>query len=312
MASDKARIALVFVLFTLGDSVCVLAGRPDGLLSPADIASTPKTADFEFPWIVRCPLTRPSPRFFPIDASLAARAPAPRDDGVIRTQELQPLEPGAGMPSLMGDESPPFSPVANVDPGRSATRGGEGGAGGGPGAGFAVSGNPAATNIVAGTGRLGEVLGINRNGWRLGGLTIGDANGVLSGGLGPGKWTGNNLTIFDLSLDLEARFGWKGAMIGTEYLYVTSGGPGYTIDGIVQNRGNINALAGSLMGINCFASAGNGETPRPSYGRTREESRSIRITSVAKRSPSGAAAVRPRRPVGCPRCTAHSNQISIS
>ncbi len=149
------------------------------------------------------------------------------------------------MPSLMGGESAP-APLANVDPGRPRAGGGAGAAG----AGFAVSGNPAAVNIVAGTGRLGEVLGINRNGWRFGGLTIGDANGVLSGGLAPGKWTGNNLTILDISLDLEKRFGWKGASFGTQYLYVTSGGPGYTVDGIVQGRGNINALAGSLMGVN--------------------------------------------------------------
>ena len=68
----------------------------------------------------------------------------------------------------------------------------------------AVSGNPAATNIVAGTGRLGEILGINRNGIRVGGLQINDANGNLVGGLGPGKWTGGTLTIADLPIDLNS------------------------------------------------------------------------------------------------------------
>jgi porin len=33
---------------------------------------------------------------------------------------------------------------------------------------------------------------------------------------------------------------------------VTSGGPGYTIDGVTQGRGDINALAGSLMGVNAL------------------------------------------------------------
>jgi hypothetical protein len=62
--------------------------------------------------------------------------------------------------------------------------GGDGGAAGTRGQGTslaanAVSGNPAATNIVAGSGRLGELLGINRNGIRFGGLNITDANGYL-------------------------------------------------------------------------------------------------------------------------------------
>src|SRR5690242_9442291 len=48
----------------------------------------------------------------------------------------------------------------------------------------AISGN-AAVNIVTGTGRLGDLLGVNHDGWRLGGLAINDANGLLSGGLGP-------------------------------------------------------------------------------------------------------------------------------
>jgi porin len=114
----------------------------------------------------------------------------------------------------------------------------------------AVSGNPAASNIITGTGRLGEVLGINRNGVRVGGLVIGDANGILSGGLGPGKWAGNDLTIVDLSVDLEERNGWKGALFGIEFLYVNAGGPGYTINGIEQGRNDPNALAGTVMGFN--------------------------------------------------------------
>jgi carbohydrate-selective porin OprB len=86
----------------------------------------------------------------------------------------------------------------------------------------AVSGNPAATNIVAGIGRLGEILGINRNGIRFGGLNITDANGNLAGGLGPGKWTGNTLTIADLSIDLEKFAGWKGDYSGPSSFTTTA------------------------------------------------------------------------------------------
>ena len=114
----------------------------------------------------------------------------------------------------------------------------------------AVSGNPAATNIIVGTGRLGEILGINQNGIRLGGLNITDANGNLAGGLGPGKWTGNTLTIADLSIDMEKFAGWKGGLFGTEFLYYNGFGPGYSISNMVQGKNNPNALAGTVMGFN--------------------------------------------------------------
>jgi hypothetical protein len=77
------------------------------------------------------------------------------------------------------------------------------GAGAASPTGATVSGNPAAVNIVAGTGKLVDLLGVNRDGIRVGGLNITDANGNLAGGLGPGKWAGNTLTIADLSIDLE-------------------------------------------------------------------------------------------------------------
>jgi porin len=252
MARKQAAIALVCALVWLGWPACALPDGRDRAPSVRGDAGPSETADFEFPWVNRGPVSGTPPRFFPIGPAQADLPKAPADDWLLRIQELLPLEASAGMPTLSGEE-PPFSAFANVDPGRTPPGGATGGAVGG----YAVSGNPAAVNIVAGTGRLGDVLGINHDGWRLGGLTIGDANGILSGGLGPGKWTGNNLTIADLSLDLEKRFGWKGGMFGIEYLYVTSGGPGYTVDGIVQGRGDPNALAGSLMGFNSLVG------PRP-------------------------------------------------
>ncbi|QDT81714.1 MULTISPECIES: carbohydrate porin [Gimesia] len=83
----------------------------------------------------------------------------------------------------------------------------------------AISGNPAAVNITTGSGELGDWLGINENGFRFGGLHITDANGQVSGGNTPGKWSGNTLTVLDFSLDTEKAFNWKGGMIGTEVLF---------------------------------------------------------------------------------------------
>ncbi len=52
---------------------------------------------------------------------------------------------------------------------------------------------------------------------RLAGLWMADGNPVLSGVHGK-HFTGNNLLILDLSIDLEAAMNWKGALFGTEFL----------------------------------------------------------------------------------------------
>jgi porin len=122
--------------------------------------------------------------------------------------------------------------------------------GGGSGAPTVAGGNPGATNIITGSGALGDALGINRNGWRLGGVTMNDANGMLSGGLGPGRWVGQQLTIADLSFDAEKAGLWEGGMFGSEFLYYSGYGAGPTVNGIEQSRGSPNALAGTVMGFN--------------------------------------------------------------
>jgi porin len=100
-----------------------------------------------------------------------------------------------------------------------------------------ISGNPAAVNIVAGTGALGRLLGVDKgNGVRLGGLWIGDASGILSGGTRPGAWGLNSLTIVDLNLDTQKLFGWWGGTFGTQFLHF-SGQP-------------TNELAGAFPGFN--------------------------------------------------------------
>src|SRR4051794_17777318 len=85
-----------------------------------------------------------------------------------------------------------------------------------------TSGNPAAVNIVTGTGALGRILGLQpENGIQFSGLWIGDASGVLSGGRNPGHWGLNGLTIADLFLDTEKLFGWTGSSFGTQFLQFT-------------------------------------------------------------------------------------------
>ena len=74
-------------------------------------------------------------------------------------------------------------------------------------------------NIVTGTGALGRLLGLQpESGLRLGGVWVGDASGVLSGGLVPGAWGLNSLTLIDFSIDTEKRWGWKGGLFGIQFL----------------------------------------------------------------------------------------------
>src|SRR5262249_60104144 len=106
----------------------------------------------------------------------------------------------------------------------------------------AVSSNPGAVDIVQGTGALGRLLGFDADsGIRLGGLWIGDASGVLSGGRDPGRWGLSSLTIVDLNFDTEKLVGWPGGSIGTDYLQFT----GQTT----------NDLAGAFPGVNSLEAA---------------------------------------------------------
>ena len=99
-----------------------------------------------------------------------------------------------------------------------------------------ISANPAAVDIIAGTGALGRLLGFDKDsGIRLGGLWIGDTSGVLSGGKNPGTWAFNSLTIADLNLDTEKLVGWTGASFDIEFLQFTGQ--------------NTNGLAGAFPGF---------------------------------------------------------------
>ncbi len=129
--------------------------------------------------------------------------------------------------------SPPptaTTPAAGAD--ASAAANGPPRSGAGP-----TSANPAAVNIVTGNGALGRLLGIDEeSGIRLGGIWVGDASGILSGGRNPGRWGFSSLTTIDLNLDMEKMFEWSGASFGTEFLQFSGGA--------------VNEFAGAFPGFN--------------------------------------------------------------
>jgi len=105
-----------------------------------------------------------------------------------------------------------------------------------------ITGNPAAENVEPGTGQVTKWLHLpERTGLRLGGLWLGDTNGLLSGGENPGTWSFNSLLIVGANLDADKLVGWKGASFGIQFLQFD----GQAIDGK-----NTNALAGSVQGYN--------------------------------------------------------------
>jgi len=100
-----------------------------------------------------------------------------------------------------------------------------------------ITGNPAAENEMPGTGQLTKWLHIPEEaGLRLGGVWLGDANGLLSGGAQPGKWSFNSVLIVGANLDAEKLLGWKGASFGVQFLQF--------------NGQDTNGQAGSVQGYN--------------------------------------------------------------
>lgn len=101
----------------------------------------------------------------------------------------------------------------------------------------AISGNPVAESDLPGSGLIGQLLGIPEDtGLRLGGVWLADANGLLSGGAQPGKWSFNSALIVGANLDAGKAIGWKGAEFGIQFLQF--------------NGGDTNGQAGSLQGYN--------------------------------------------------------------
>src|SRR5581483_2115953 len=105
---------------------------------------------------------------------------------------------------------------------------------------YGISGNPGAVNSQVGTGKLGQWLHIPKSsGVRLGGVWVSDYNALVHGLAGVHhnrRWTGNSSFILDLSIDLQKAMGWKGALIGSEFLQF--------------NGQSTNADAGVVQGYN--------------------------------------------------------------
>jgi porin len=100
-----------------------------------------------------------------------------------------------------------------------------------------ISSNPAAANIISGTGDLGRYIGINEeSGVRVGGMWITDTNKIIAGGLKHGKWRENSLFLLNLTLDTEKMSLWDGGMGGVEFLQF--------------NGFNANERAGAVQGYN--------------------------------------------------------------
>ncbi len=111
-----------------------------------------------------------------------------------------------------------------------------------PSTGHVISSNPAAVNILTGTGDLQtfleKKLGIQHNhGIRIGGTVISDANQLVSGGIpNADRTTINNLFQLGLSVDTEKFMGWQGGLFDAE---------------ILQFNGQAtNTEAGSVQGYN--------------------------------------------------------------
>lgn len=84
-----------------------------------------------------------------------------------------------------------------------------------------ISANPAATNQTTGTGWLGQQLGIDKYGFRLGGVWIGGVNDLVSGGIDPGV-TFNSAFILDMLVDMNRVAGIPGASVGVDFLQFNS------------------------------------------------------------------------------------------
>jgi porin len=83
----------------------------------------------------------------------------------------------------------------------------------------AIAGNPGAVNIVAGTGALGRLLGLDpESGLRLGGVLVSNGNYLISGGNAPGATSFNNLLLVDLDADLDKLAHIPGASFGAAML----------------------------------------------------------------------------------------------
>jgi porin len=82
-----------------------------------------------------------------------------------------------------------------------------------------ISANPGASNIIPGTGLLGSLIGLDRiPAVRVGGLWIGNADYLFTGGVKPRTWSFNSLLFLNLNIDLEKLASIPGASMDAELM----------------------------------------------------------------------------------------------
>ena len=82
-----------------------------------------------------------------------------------------------------------------------------------------ISANPGASNIIPGTGLLGHLIGLDDiPGVRVGGLWIGNADYLVSGGVKPRTWSFNGLLFLNLNIDLQKLASIPGASMDAELM----------------------------------------------------------------------------------------------
>ena len=82
-----------------------------------------------------------------------------------------------------------------------------------------ISANPGASNIIPGTGLLGHLIGLdNIPGVRVGGLWIGNADYLFTGGVKPRTWSFNSALFLNLNIDLQKLASIPGASMDAELM----------------------------------------------------------------------------------------------
>ncbi len=110
-----------------------------------------------------------------------------------------------------------------------------------------VSGNPAADNIVPGTGFLGRSLGLAKSsGIRVGGLWLADSNIVMSGGSQPGDVTWNSMLLLGVNVDAEELLNLRGASFAAEFMQVDTQPTNWQA-GSVQGYNSLDASGGTVV-----------------------------------------------------------------
>jgi porin len=116
-------------------------------------------------------------------------------------QPVASSSPGAASPS---SSSAPLSPIAKAVSSDTV---------------MPISANPGASNSIPGTGLLGHLIGLdNIPGVRVGGLWIGNADYLATGGVKPRTWSFNSLLFLNLNIDLEKLASIPGASMDAEMM----------------------------------------------------------------------------------------------